>query len=362
MAGGIRKTIRRQRNAWHGMAMMLLAGCAPSFDPASDSESLSRLPTIASAPTDDASVHDLGVVLARGQTITHQFTLNNPSAQPLPILGAEPLTPCCSSIGPLPESVPARGSIDIPITFKPGSQTGRRQVTFVVRTGDSANPTRLFTLLASLVPEVEVELLDNSDTSLLLGQTGKQRLRVTCRRAGDEGRGAPTKVQGEAILAATFAGPSVEDSHPDGTIETVRQIDVTLPAESSIGAKRAQLEFTWPNGAAHIHTLGWVVKPCIDATPSAFVLAHGDVSQTTRTIVLTAQDRPFRVRSIEGAILARPCDFQEGFARTHILKPTFTDLTSTGAGTSDLVITTDHPLQPVVFVSILSLSPSGGDK
>lgn len=49
--------------------------------------------------------HDFGPVLARGQTLRHEFSLTNPTNRPMRLIGAKLSTPCCSLLGPLPTDV-----------------------------------------------------------------------------------------------------------------------------------------------------------------------------------------------------------------------------------------------------------------
>src|SRR5690606_24171493 len=93
-------------------------------------------------------VHDLGIVLSRGQTIEYDFPPPNPTARAVRVLGAQALKPCCSEGVAVSGSIPARGEGRLSVRFKPGVQSGRKAVGFVVRTDRAEAPVSLSTLRA----------------------------------------------------------------------------------------------------------------------------------------------------------------------------------------------------------------------
>ena len=72
-----------------------------------------------------AIADDLGTILADGQGVHHDFTVRNTTGRPIRLLKGEALTPCCSSIGPIPESIPPEGTARIPAVWKAGLQSVR---------------------------------------------------------------------------------------------------------------------------------------------------------------------------------------------------------------------------------------------
>jgi hypothetical protein len=298
-------------------------------------------------------------VLAHGQTLRHEFELRNPSGKPLRILGAEALTPCCSSIDKLPDTVPANGSIKVLVTFKPGYRGGHRQVRFLVTTDDHAHPTRAFSLSASIAPEVEVNALDGSASVLLLGQAGTQTLRVTCRRAKEEGRGAPESVEASPGLSAHFIGSAVEETDSEGWITATRDVVVELPQGSDAGPKQGTLILKWPEGLTHEQPVSWRVRPSIEAAPAALVLNGSDRTKP-QSVLLRAADVPFRILDIDGARLDKPDGSLGEAVKSHVLHLSLSDEGWPDATTREVVITTDHPHQPKVIITVLLLTGAKG--
>jgi hypothetical protein len=349
--------------AWHGMALMLLAGCAPMASPVDpEVEALVRSLHQSSENSDTSEyVHDFGPVLSRGQTLRHEYTLRNPGDTPLRILGAEALTPCCSAVekDKLPEAVPPGGEAKVPVVFRPGHQSGRKQVQFAVKIGDERNPVRLFTLRASLLSEIEIELLPGSATSLLLGQSGKQSLRVTCRRIGDDGRAAPESVKASPGLSASFMGDVQEQAHPDGLIEATRELEVTLPAAQETGFNAAEVILTWADGCTRPQRVNWRVRPCIEAIPSALLLKP-TAKRESHAIRLWSVDKPFRVLAVSGGMLAERCTVPGEARGTHELLISVGRSVSVAGEAKDLVIHTDHPRQSIVILSVLAVPMGKG--
>jgi hypothetical protein len=122
--------------------------------------------------------HDLGIVLSRGQTIKHEFRLVNSTDRPVRVLDAQALMPCCSEVTAVPSSIPAHGEASLAVRFKPGFQSGRKSVGFLVRTDRAEEPASVYTLRADLVSEVQVATIAGKGLSLLMGESGKQGLRV----------------------------------------------------------------------------------------------------------------------------------------------------------------------------------------
>lgn len=298
--------------------------------------------------------HNFGSVLARGQTLHHEFTLTNPTDHPLHILGAEALTPCCSALGPVPEVVAAHGQAKLPVVFRPGYQSGRKWVQFLVRTDDPAEPIRNFALAASLISEIEPRVLAGSATTLPLGQSGRQTIRVICHRVGDEGRGAPVTVTATAPVTARFQGPPTVRIFPDGLVETTRDIEVALPPGKTTGSRQSEILIRWSDGLTLPDGIFWQVRPCIEAVPSGLVLKASE-GRVDRMILLACQDRPFRVLAIRGPALADVPTPPAESRRSHGIRVSLKADGDSEAGASDLVMTTDHPDQPIVRVSVLVL-------
>jgi hypothetical protein len=311
-------------------------------------------PGIAESSGVDSDVvgDELGVILARGQVIHHSFVVSNQSNTPLRILSVQPLTPCCSSVGGLPESVPAGGRVEIPVRFLPGTQSGQKRVEFLIRTDRANRPFERLALSATLVSEVELVALPESDGDLLIGRPGRQRIRVLCRRRGEEGRSAPASMTVPPSASARFVGPPAESVGPGGFMEAVREIEVELPAENTVGPRQFEISLHWADGQERPHVVRWVVRPAIKAAPEGLVLEASDHEQV-RDVLLLSEGRPFRITGVSGQSLAvevRATPSPSQSQRVHlVLNPK-----SRGAGgLEDLRITTDHPDQPTVLVSVL---------
>lgn len=329
-----------------------LVGCAPGSLEDQGARTTSRLTADASAATNSTeTLHDFGLVVGKGQVLRREFNLRNPSDKPLHVLGAAALSPCCSRIGTPSKLVPPAGEIRIPVELNLGSLSGKRYAQFLVRTDDDANPNRLFTLTATLLAEIELEVLAGSNSTLRMGQTGRQRLRVTCRQRGNHGRSAPESVEVVGALSARFAeGADVVRQRAD-LVEIAREIEVLLAADRIGGPKTAALVFRWPDGTAREEIARWQVEPCVEVSPGALVLP-GSGDPFLRSIRLRSADRPFRILSVKGSVL-ESCAVPPDADTEHTLQMSLASTRPSGLEATDLVIETDHSVQPTVLVSIL---------
>jgi hypothetical protein len=342
--------------------LILLDGCAPTSekDPIELRELLESIQAEADAALAGELVHDLGPVLS-GDQVVHEFRLRNPTKRPLRVLAVEARTPCCSRVEKLPESVASGGEAGIEVVFRPGSQVGRRSVEFVITTDNAARQKLTYVLVAQVVPEVEVKVLDGTDCDVILGQSGRQMLRVTCIRTSERGRGLPESVFAAEPLSARLVGETAEEEFRPGWIRASRNIALQIPPSNALGRTQAMLELSWPNGLKHAEPVVWRVREAVEAVPPSLVVAD-DSSIVTQTIRLSALDRPFRVTGILGESLAEPYKAKAPtLARAHTLSISI----RTGTHSPDeapIIIQTDHPLQPTIKIRILRRGFSGGRK
>jgi hypothetical protein len=302
--------------------------------------------------------HDFGPVLAHGQTLRHEFTFSNPDPTSLRLLGAKAYTPCCSAIGPLPESIAPHGDARIPVLLKAGRRTGRSRVEFAVQTDSAQRPLRMLALRALLVAEWEMREVGEASGFVPAGQCGKRTFRIVCHRRDDQGRDAPDFVDVSRPLSARFVGAPVETPRGDGLIETARDVEVTLPATTEPGQHRGELLIRWADDLIERHLFAWQVVPRIRAAPSGLTVKLSE--DATRSVVLTSDDRPFRIIEVSGPLVAGSFRPPEGSARVHRIRLTLDLKKPHEASASDIRFTTDHPEQSNVTVSVLVMPGSEG--
>lgn len=307
--------------------------------------------------------HDLGIVLSHGQTIEHEFRLRNPTARPARILRAQASMPCCSEIVSIPDSIPAHGEARLSVCFKPGYKTGRRLLGFHIRTDRPDMPVLVCALRVELVGEVLVATIDGQGLSRLMGESGRQILRIITHRYRDQGRGAPETVDPGGTAGARFLGEARERTLENEVIETVRDLIVDIPPRARVGLQTEVLTFGWPDGRRWEHPLHWTVTPHLSAVPEALIVRAGD--DPRKSVMIHSRTSPFRVIGIQGADL----DLKSGSpeprldqpAMSHVLRLTFDHDRSSASGPFDVTIRTDHPEQPEVVISILmARSERGG--
>ncbi len=306
----------------------------------------------------DVAVHDLGSILAQGQTILHEFRIANPSDKPIQILAVQALTPCCSSIKERPDTIPARGTALLRIEFRPGFQTGRKLVEFVVETDESSHTSRQFAIVASLIGEVEVSSTEERDSTLVPNKSGSQSYRVLSRQAKGEGRGLPTTIATGPGIKARFASEGSQTER-DGYIESTRDIAVELLPSSLTGAKRDTVHLAWSDGRDWQIPIAWDVKSRVSVAPSA-VTMRGD-ERGTQKILVRSDDRPFRIMKVRGIPLsscATRLPTEEN--RVHSLVVELDPRKIPEGQVGELIIETDHADAPTIPITILALPATRG--
>ena len=299
-------------------------------------------------------VFDFGPILAHGQTLRHEFGLANPSEKPTRLLKAMSFTPCCSAVEPLPKSILPHGEAKVAVLFKPGHQSGLKAVRFTVQTDSGEQPVRTLILRARLFSEWEIAPVGDPTTSLPAGKAGKQVWRITSRRKGSEGLRPPESVKVAKPLEANFVGPATEQEQPDGVVETTRDVGVTLPAIPKLGSQQAESAFLWPDGHQKTHLIHWEITPRVRMAPSSIVLEPSG-KPTERSVTIASDDGPFRITKVAGTILAAPVAAPATAASRHHVKLRIDPARGASGGVSSIVISTDHPRQSELTLSVLVL-------
>ncbi len=324
-----------------------ISGCAPS-DP--DARAiLGDVPGLAGSRSEE---HDLGVVLAEGQTLRHEFTLENPTDRPVRLLRAAAQVPCCSAVESLPGSVPARGEVKVPVVLKPGYQSGLKAVSFTVETDDKERPVLTLVLRARLLAAWEVAPVAGAPTPLALGQAGKQTFRLTARGKGTQSRGLPDEVSITQPLLVAFKGENSTTADGDGLTESCREVEVTIPPASQAGARAGEIAFRWPDGHVEKHRVSWEVRPRLKVSPSGIVLA-ATRGRVERKVVVSSDGQPFRVLAVRSPILASAVTLPQQAGSRQQLTLSL-DLSRAPIGEAvDVRIMTDSPDQPSVRLSVI---------
>jgi hypothetical protein len=308
--------------------------------------------TSKASPDSLSQVHDFGKIFSEDQSLRHEFTIRNPSDRAVRLIGAVAVTPCCSMIGPLPDSIPSKGQANVPTVFKPGFQSGARGVAFLIETDSPDQRQIQLALRAELVSAWETESLEGSTASVPLGQPGTLTFRVKARRKGSTGRVLPDKVSAMPPVQAGFAGQAASRTGSDGSVEATRDVWCRLPATNQPGQKRGELTFVWLGGRTETVPLGWQVRPRLRLTPSGLVLRRSN-QPIWQTIAIESDGPPFQVVSVASPLLAGPVELPNGRATRHSVRIEL-NLSETALDcATNVIITTDQPDQSSINLSLL---------
>jgi hypothetical protein len=307
-----------------------------------------------SAYTED----DLGAIFADGQVVQHDFTIRNAMDRPVRLLNGEALTPCCSSIGSLPGSIPPAGTAKIPAAWRIGRQSGARRVEFVVNTDDPSRPTRMLAMRASLTSAWEVE---PAELKMILrpGQSGEQRFRVTALRKGPLGRPLPEELSATAPLVAAYLEPPSERTGEDGVVQSSRAALVKVPADREPGVRCGSLLFRWRDGRSETHLVTWDVRSLVSVTPPGLVL-RSRAEPYQQVFVLSSRERPIRVIGVAGPLVAGSVGLPQGARATQVVRLAIDTRRTHEERPSEITFHTDHPGQPDALVTVLVIRGPGG--
>lgn len=343
----------------------LATGCSPQVPSGTPTPDLVR--HVDSSPLSEPRppivlTHDFGPILATGPELRHEFTLENRTNQPVRLIRPTAHTPCCSAIGPIPDSIPPGGSVRAPVAFRTGGQKGVKKLVFSVGSERPGDPTWQLVLGADIAPQWDVEPVGDSVTELRGGVSAEQDFRVVCRRRGDVGLTLPATVEAQGALTAEFVGPAEETTVLGGHTSASRLVRVTYSASAAPGQVSGILTFRWPytDTSPRDLELRWKVTPHLSVTPKALVV-QSDLASSIHSVVLSSHDRPFRVLEASGP-LAGPVPPSLEAATVQTLKLTIDSALLSADGAANVLIRTDHPEQPEATLTVLLLTATKGDK
>jgi hypothetical protein len=301
-----------------------------------------------------AQEHDFGVILADGQTLRHEFELRNGTDRPVHVVGGAALIPCCSAIGPLPRVIPAHGSIKVVVSMKPGYQAGVRAARFIVETEDETQPRKALVLRATLFSAVEMKPASHSSTRLPVGAAGRQIFQLTTRTNGRLGRGLPDTVTVSSPLAAVFRGEATVRRDSSGLTAFAREVVVSIPPVTKPGPRRGELVFRWADGRTETRSIVWEITPRLQVSPSAVILPP-TARPVLQRVEVVSDERAFTIEGVVGSVLTKWSCLCRRASRRQGVDLTLDASRATSGRAVDVTITTDHPDQPTVSLSVLVL-------
>ncbi len=229
----------------------------------------------------------------------------------------------------------------------------------MVATDSIAAPIRHLGIGVHLIPEWQIEDKGSPTHHLAIGEPGKRIYRLTCRRMETGGLGLPDSVTVGGPMKAALQREAQETIISDGIVEATRDVAVELLPSSQTGRRQGEIHFRWSNGLTRSHVTTWEVTPRVKVSPSGLVIRRSREPAPV-TVVVASEERDIRILKVEGP-LARPFSLPTDSSRMHRLG-LLVDASKVQSGDiSDITITTDHPDQSRVAVTLLfSASTNGG--
>ena len=304
--------------------------------------------------------YNLGPVLARGQTLRHEFHFTNDSVKRIRIIGAAAQTPCCSEVARLAgETVQPGQKLTIPVKLKIRSnQAERKRVEFVIDTDSKDRPVLKFALLANVCPDWEIQPVGEPTRDLPVGRGATDVLRVISRRVAGEGGVLPTEVEADPPLTARFRGEVSKLTGPDLLTTTSREVEIAIPSSRKTGSQQSTIRFKWPDGKTEKQSIFWQVTPWLSAGPSRLVLRPSEGIVPSTVVIRSYDGRLFRVTGVSSPGGTENTEFSRVPSVSQKLVFRLDPSRLSAEKETQIVIGTDHRDQPTVSVTVLVL-PKG---
>ena len=300
--------------------------------------------------------HDFGPILA-GTSVArrHTYRLVNPSVQPVRIIGVVNRKPCCGDVEAIgATTLDPDAAVEIIVTLHIGLAAGRvvhlAELHYQDKDGKTlAAPIRTTgTGLARAV----IEPVEPAPSLLAPGESA--RIEYLARSFGNRDR-PPFPLDDRAIrcdVPTRWTGPAESRIDPATGLDEIRRpFAATVAASGEPGHRLTVIDLLEDGSPVGRMPIAYEVTALIRATPSGLIVAAG--SHGPWTVVLKAnQDRPFRVlaghSTVEGMALG---PFDPTSRPTHHLTIRLDGRAGAEARSGEIVVETDHPLQPFVKVA-----------
>ena len=240
-----------QSAKWLSFFLLAATGCSAPISEPDISDILNGSPGSSRGGGEEGiEEHDFGPVLARGQTLRHEFVFTNRTDGPVRLSEAVALTPCCSAIGPLSkDAISPGGQHQIPVVLKAvANGSERKRVGFVILTDSKECPKLVYVLRTTFYPELEIRAVGEPTKELAIGRRGRDLLQITCRRVAGDGGTLPSCVEAEPPVIAAFLGEPHNQVDTEGASSASRDVEIVLPPLNKPGPRQANIVFRWPDG------------------------------------------------------------------------------------------------------------------
>ena len=200
---------------------------------------------------------DLGTVIAKNQTLTHEFALRNLTDRPVRSLSAFALTPCCSEVSRLPEQILPFETAKVEVKWRVNFQSGPKQVEFRLTTDDGSPSIELF-LLADLKRQWQINCVEKKPLVLKLCQGVKLFYDFDYLLDNPEKITVSSLAASDGLSVSSVGEPAFNEA--GGIIKVSQRFTVDISPNQVPGFKRGSTLLSLSNGEKIEHSILWEVR------------------------------------------------------------------------------------------------------
>ena len=268
--------------------------------------------------------------------------------------------PCCGEVDPVvPKSLAPGESVTLTVRVKAGETLGPLSHRALLETDVPESSELEFWTLADVVPRVRLEETTEKLSPLFPGQSAKRHF-VTFSLGTRE---APQLLLDDATVKAstglTWEGPATEGRSEGPILESRRSFSIELKADGRPGTRQADISIV--DGATILlgRSVAWEVASCLKASPPGIIVTGGSGRIEKQVIIRSVDVREFKLSEATSNLPGVVAEFKEGERLgSHILRVRIDAGPGNRGKTGQVTVTTDHPAQPTVTVSIFVSSTS----
>ncbi len=304
--------------------------------------------------SDDRSF-SFGPILGKpGLKVSHQFRVKNGRNKSIRVLRSINGKPCCGDVESLkPMTLDPGEELNLRVTLRIDGSPGPLHHLALLETDlPETNPVEFHTF-ATVYPrfrivETEAELHGPSS-----GTISRRLFTVSSFGTNEE---SPLDLDDSLVkttLPKAWHGPKVERIIDERIIEISRTLSVILDAAGEPGHRSELITLQRGDEILLQYPFQWEMAAALKAMPSTIIFGS-DVSETEKTIVLRSSDgKNFRLTKIESTLAGVEITAEDsGSSTTKRLRLSIERREVQETAFGHIRIYTDHPLQPLVKISM----------
>jgi hypothetical protein len=262
--------------------------------------------------------------------------------------------PCCGEVDSTePKTLAPGESITLKVRVKAGETLGPLSHRALVKTDLAESSELEFWTLADVIPRARLEETTQKATSLFPGQSARRDFVAFSSGTKAEPPLTLDDTTVKASTGLTWGGPATESRSEGGIVESRRPFTIELKADGQ--PRTCHVDISIVDGTSILlrRLIDWEVASCLKASPPGIIVTDRSERTETNILIRSVDDRAFALSEATSSLPGVVAEFK-GSERhgIHVVRVKIESGPANRGKTGQVTITTDHPSQRIVRVSV----------